>query len=78
MSTFDEGAHPRGQAANAGQFRTKTNSAPAGELSGGADDAGTVTLQLRAHGSSGTPSRPVRVSPARSGTPRTSRSSSPR
>lgn len=32
MSTFDEAQHPRGQAANAGQFATKVNTAPAGTL----------------------------------------------
>lgn len=32
MSTFTETLHPRGQAANAGQFRAKTNDAPAGIL----------------------------------------------
>lgn len=33
MSTFDEVKHPRGQAANAGQFREVTNSAPTSALS---------------------------------------------
>lgn len=33
MSTFDETLHPRGQAGNPGQFATKTNDAPGGELS---------------------------------------------
>lgn len=32
MSAFDESLHPRGQAANSGQFREKTNDAPAHEL----------------------------------------------
>ncbi|MBN9214654.1 MAG: hypothetical protein J0J04_07560 [Microbacterium sp.] len=32
MTTFDETLHPRGQAGNAGQFATKTNDAPSGEL----------------------------------------------
>ena len=32
MSTFDENQHPRGQAANAGQFRAKTDAAPDGAL----------------------------------------------
>lgn len=32
MTTFDESKHPRGQAANPGQFTAKTNDAPAGEL----------------------------------------------
>lgn len=32
MSPYDETLHPRGQAANAGQFRAKANSAPAGLL----------------------------------------------
>lgn len=32
MSSFDESLHPRGQASNAGQFRTKENDAPTGEL----------------------------------------------
>lgn len=32
MSTFAETDHPRGQAANAGQFRMKENSAPTGKL----------------------------------------------
>lgn len=32
MSTFDETLHPRGQAANAGQFAAKRNDAPAGQL----------------------------------------------
>ncbi|MBN9214818.1 MAG: DUF262 domain-containing protein [Microbacterium sp.] len=32
MSDFDETQHPRGQAANAGQFRDKQNDAPAGDL----------------------------------------------
>lgn len=39
MSTFDESLHPRGQAMNAGQFRTKTNTAPD---SGLADTIATV------------------------------------
>lgn len=48
MSTsFDETLHPRGQAANAGQFRVKANDAPAGELAGGADvDAVELTVEL--------------------------------
>jgi len=33
---FTESEHPRGQAGNAGQFRTKINSAPAGHLTGDA------------------------------------------
>ncbi|MBN9214817.1 MAG: hypothetical protein J0J04_08505 [Microbacterium sp.] len=33
MTSFTESAHPRGQAANAGQFRTKMNDEPASELS---------------------------------------------
>lgn len=32
MSTFDESLHPRGQAANAGQFRTRFDYAPHGQL----------------------------------------------
>jgi hypothetical protein len=32
MSTFDENKHPRGQAGNAGQFRARQNSRPAGAL----------------------------------------------
>ncbi|MBN9214673.1 MAG: hypothetical protein J0J04_07655 [Microbacterium sp.] len=32
MTTFVEADHPRGQAANAGQFREKVNDAPSGEL----------------------------------------------
>lgn len=32
MSTFDASLHPRGQAANAGQFKVKENSAPTGQL----------------------------------------------
>lgn len=32
MTTFDESLHPRGQAANSGQFREKRNDAPAGAL----------------------------------------------
>lgn len=32
MKTFDEMKHPRGQAANAGQFREVTNSAPTSDL----------------------------------------------
>ena len=32
MSTFDEMSHPRGQALNAGQFRTKDHDAPGGAL----------------------------------------------
>ncbi|AUG29499.1 MULTISPECIES: DUF262 domain-containing protein [Microbacterium] len=32
MSTFDETKHPRGQAANSGQFAAKTNEPPAGTL----------------------------------------------
>ncbi|MBN9214832.1 MAG: hypothetical protein J0J04_08580 [Microbacterium sp.] len=37
MSAFDEAAHPRGQATNAGQFRDKVNDAPDSALDGGAD-----------------------------------------
>lgn len=32
MTTYDESLHPRGQAANAGQFREKHNDAPTGSL----------------------------------------------
>lgn len=32
MTSFDESLHPRGQAANAGQFAPKTNDAPTGTL----------------------------------------------
>ncbi|MBN9214830.1 MAG: hypothetical protein J0J04_08570 [Microbacterium sp.] len=32
MTTFDESLHPRGQAGNGGQFRAKSNDAPAGQL----------------------------------------------
>lgn len=32
MSTFDESLHPRGQATNSGQFKSKENSAPVGSL----------------------------------------------
>lgn len=32
MTTFDESKHPRGQAANPGQFASKTNDAPTGGL----------------------------------------------
>ncbi|MBN9214108.1 MAG: hypothetical protein J0J04_04705 [Microbacterium sp.] len=32
MSTFDENLHPRGQAANPGQFKAKENDAPTGSL----------------------------------------------
>lgn len=35
MKTFDESAHPRGQAANAGQFREKADAAPNGVLGDG-------------------------------------------
>lgn len=35
MTTFDERLHPRGQAANAGQFAAKSNDAPHAELSPG-------------------------------------------
>lgn len=35
MSTYDESKHPRGQAANAGQFREKSNDAPTASLEAG-------------------------------------------
>jgi hypothetical protein len=37
MNAFDENKHPRGQAGNAGQFRAKENSRPAGSLGGVAE-----------------------------------------
>lgn len=50
MSTptaFDDALHPRGQAANAGQFRAKANAAPAGELTAPAGSRfGTVTATV--------------------------------
>ncbi|MBN9214823.1 MAG: hypothetical protein J0J04_08535 [Microbacterium sp.] len=42
MTSFDESLHPRGQAANAGQFATKTNTAPTGTLASAG--ASTATL----------------------------------
>ncbi|EPD84214.1 hypothetical protein HMPREF1529_02279 [Microbacterium sp. oral taxon 186 str. F0373] len=38
MSSFDASDHPRGQAANAGQFREKANDAPDSELTADVDD----------------------------------------
>ncbi|MBN9214107.1 MAG: hypothetical protein J0J04_04700 [Microbacterium sp.] len=46
MSTFDESLHPRGQAANAGQFRTKSNDAPAGTLASD-DDTDVIRVPFR-------------------------------
>lgn len=47
MSTHDESLHPRGQAANAGQFRTKENSAPADALTRPAPSREEVTMRAR-------------------------------
>lgn len=48
MTTFDESQHPRGQAANAGQFASKSNDAPAGELAATLPTLADALDQLRA------------------------------
>lgn len=45
MTSFDESLHPRGQAANAGQFATKTNDAPTATL--GATSGASLEAILR-------------------------------
>lgn len=48
MSTFDESQHPRGQAANAGQFTAKVNDSPTGSLTTHEASAESIMKERRA------------------------------